>query len=65
MNIIGIILLILLALFCVYLLLLAARPGKKTMAELRQYRYAHRGYHDKPQIPENSMAAFRRAAARG
>ena len=65
MSIIGIILLILLALFCVYLLLLAARPGKKTMAELRQYRYAHRGYHDKPQIPENSMAAFRRAAARG
>lgn len=24
-------------------------------------RYAHRGFHDKPQIPENSMAAFRRA----
>ena len=23
--------------------------------------YAHRGYHDKPAIPENSMAAFRRA----
>ena len=28
-------------------------------------RYAHRGYHDKPDIPENSMAAFRRAAAHG
>lgn len=24
-------------------------------------RYAHRGYHDKPAIPENSMPAFRRA----
>ena len=27
--------------------------------------YAHRGYHDKPQIPENSMAAFRRAVRHG
>lgn len=27
--------------------------------------YAHRGYHDKPQIPENSMAAFRRAVEHG
>ena len=27
--------------------------------------YAHRGYHDKPSIPENSLAAFRRAARRG
>lgn len=65
MNIIGIILLILLALFCVYLLLLAARPGKKTMEELKRFRYAHRGYHDKPQVPENSMAAFRRAVQHG
>ena len=28
-------------------------------------RYAHRGYHDKPGIPENSMAAFRRAIEYG
>ena len=27
--------------------------------------YAHRGYHDKPEIPENSMAAFRRAIEYG
>ena len=27
--------------------------------------YAHRGYHDKPSIPENSMAAFRRAVEHG
>lgn len=32
---------------------------------LKHYRYAHRGYHDKPTIPENSMAAFRRAVERG
>lgn len=28
-------------------------------------RYAHRGFHDKPSIPENSMAAFRRAVEHG
>ena len=27
--------------------------------------YAHRGFHDKPLIPENSMAAFRRAIEHG
>lgn len=27
--------------------------------------YAHRGYHDKPRIPENSLPAFRRAIDRG
>ncbi len=32
---------------------------------LRKYRYAHRGYHYKPSIPENSLPAFRRAAERG
>ena len=35
----------------------------------RQFRlaehYAHRGYHDKPAIPENSLAAFRRAIEYG
>lgn len=33
--------------------------------ELKKYRYAHRGYHDKPTIPENSMAAFKRAKEHG
>ena len=27
--------------------------------------YAHRGYHDKPSVPENSLAAFRRAIEHG
>ncbi|MGI6013365.1 MAG: glycerophosphodiester phosphodiesterase family protein [Oscillospiraceae bacterium] len=31
------------------------------LKQLQLFRYAHRGYHDKPQIPENSMAAFRQA----
>lgn len=65
MKTVSIILLLLLVLTLVWLFLLRARPGRKTMAALRQFRYAHRGYHDKPQIPENSMAAFRRAVARG
>lgn len=48
-------------------LLLATRCRKQNPAweVLKQYRYAHRGYHDKPQIPENSLAAFRRAIEHG
>ena len=35
-------------------------------AYFRQWRYAHRGLHDREKgIPENSMAAFKRAAANG
>ena len=33
--------------------------------QLKKFAYAHRGYHHKPVIPENSMAAFRLAAQRG
>ena len=33
--------------------------------QLKGWRYAHRGYHDKPQIPENSLPAFRRAIEHG
>ena len=47
--------------FEAYALLLQCRNGHTQLKELRLFRYAHRGYHDKPQIPENSMAAFRRA----
>ncbi len=55
------ILLIILVLFELYALALQCRNGHSGLKELRLFRYAHRGYHDKPQIPENSMAAFRRA----
>ena len=44
---------------------LRGRTGHPLLPELKQYRYAHRGYHDKPQIPENSLPAFRRAIERG
>ena len=33
--------------------------------ELLKHRYAHRGLHAKPTIPENSMAAFARAVEAG
>ncbi|HHW94902.1 MAG TPA: glycerophosphodiester phosphodiesterase [Mogibacterium sp.] len=39
---------------------------EKTTRELNLAEmYAHRGYHDKTNIPENSMAAFRRAVEHG
>ena len=33
--------------------------------KLEGVRYAHRGWHDKPAVPENSLPAFRRAAEAG
>ena len=53
------------ALGAAYLAGLRGRTGHPAWQVLRQYRYAHRGYHDKPLIPENSMPAFRRAIERG
>ena len=53
-------------LFWLYLLCLRCRRGKMDQAYFRQWRYAHRGLHDREKgIPENSMAAFKRAAANG
>lgn len=44
---------------------LRCRRGHPWWEALGQYRYAHRGWHQKGVIPENSMAAFRRAAENG
>jgi glycerophosphoryl diester phosphodiesterase len=55
------ILLILLVLLELWTLALRARRGHPGWDNLRQFRYAHRGFHDKPTIPENSLSAFRRA----
>jgi len=46
-------------------ILTRCRKGHKDWKILRQFRYAHRGLHDKPTIPENSMMAFRRAVEHG
>ena len=42
-----------------------ASPKEEILRELLKHRYAHRGLHTKPIIPENSMAAFRLALENG
>ncbi len=65
MEVIFIILLILILLAGLYLLLLMPARGDKA-AKMRTKLYAHRGYHHASlHIPENSLAAFRRAVAFG
>ncbi len=58
--------LLLLLIFCVFLLLIKPR-SPKNRPDLRPFagkEYAHRGLHDK-NVPENSLRAFERAAERG
>jgi len=38
---------------------------KEILEELLKHRYAHRGLHNKPTVPENSMEAFRLAVEKG
>ena len=56
-----IVLLILIILAELGLLCLRCRRGHPAWALLRPWRYAHRGLRNAPGVPENSMAAFRRA----
>jgi glycerophosphoryl diester phosphodiesterase len=66
MTALCLILCLILVLFLLYLLAIRCRKGHPAWTTLTQYRYAHRGLHDKAHgIPENSMAAFRRAVDRG
>ena len=66
MKAVIIILIILAVLFLLYLLCLRCRRDHADWARFRQWRYAHRGLHNKEKgIPENSMAAFKLAAANG
>ena len=68
MRILANILFVLAVLACLYglyLLLLRCRRNGPGWSKLEGRRYAHRGYHDKPAIPENSLPAFRRAIQRG
>ena len=52
-------------LFFLWLLMLRCRSGARGWKKLLGRRYAHRGWHDKPAIPENSLPAFRRALDKG
>lgn len=56
-----VILLFLLILAELYLLAHLCRHGHPYWQVLGAFRYAHRGFHNKPSVPENSLAAFRRA----
>ena len=51
--------------FLLYLLALRCEKRRGEWDYFRKWRYAHRGYHDKPRIPENSIPAFRRAVQCG
>ncbi len=58
---IAIILIIILALlFC-----LKGRNGHPETAKMKSFYYAHRGLHQKPDLPENSLAAFQKAVDNG
>ena len=57
---------VLVALFALYLWLIAPRRTHPDAAALTGKLYAHRGLHDgNHQVPENSLAAFRRAVEAG
>ena len=51
--------------FLLYLLALRCQKRRGDWDYFKKWRYAHRGYHDKPRIPENSIPAFRRAVQCG
>ena len=66
MTALYMIIVILLILLALWVLALRCRRNHPAWAVLEKYRYAHRGLHDKEHgVPENSLAAFRRAADQG
>ncbi len=56
---------ILLVLVLLYAFLIRGRSGQKGLEALQGWAYAHRGLHNKPMIPENSMTAFQKALEKG
>ena len=60
-----VILIVLAVIAVLYLLMLRGRTGRPGLAAFQGQVFAHRGYHGGPDAPENSLEAFRRAAARG
>lgn len=64
-NTILFIVLLAVVLFELWAICLRCRWEHPYWETLGQYRYAHRGWHCRPAIPENSMAAFRLAVENG
>ncbi len=64
-NTILFIVLLAVVLFELWAICLRCRRAHPYWKTLGQYRYAHRGWHCRPAIPENSMAAFRLAVENG
>ena len=56
---------ILFSFLLIYALIIRGRVGEKGLEDLRYWVYAHRGLHDKPFVPENSMLAFQKALEKG
>ena len=65
MRVLAHVLLVLVLFFLLWFLLLRCRRSGRGWKKLLGRRYAHRGWHMKPAIPENSLAAFRRALDKG
>ena len=65
MQYLWIIPVVLLGLFLLYFLMVMGRRKHPGLQKLQGWAYAHRGLHNKEGIPENSMAAFRKALEKG
>lgn len=66
MKLLIVLLIVFLVLTLLYMVLIIPRFHKPDSSALMEHYYAHRGLHDpKEGVPENSMAAFRRAVEGG
>lgn len=65
MKYLCIVLAVLFLFFLAYILCLSGRKNNENVKRFLHFRYAHRGLHNKPTVPENSMAAFRLAVEKG
>ena len=65
MRVLAHVLLVLVLFFLLWFLLLRCRRSGRGWKKLLGRRYAHRGWHMNPAVPENSLAAFRRALDKG
>ena len=65
MKIFFIIFDIVIIIFALYILALKGRIKNKNIDKFLKWRYAHRGLHHKPTVPENSLAAFKAAVESG